>query len=96
MELCDSDEETEACFEQLKFTAGSEALDETQTQLCVPFDNDGNHYVSGTVQLPEGLECTRCTLRWTYRTSYPPNPLCGPNPNPTQVFRNCADIAIDD
>jgi len=97
MHLCDSDIETEECFQKhgkLVFTAASEPLDSTSTELCVPYDNGGDVYIYGTLQLPQGVTCDRCTLRWTYRTSYPPNPLCGPNPNPTQIFRNCADVRI--
>jgi hypothetical protein len=52
---------------------GSEPV-RVDNRICIPCDNCQNepkNVVIAKVQLPQGVTCKRCTLRWTYRTSYP-------------------------
>jgi len=94
VELCASETETDGCFQKLPVLSSTDGVKDGRA--CVPYDNV-NKDITATVQLPSGVRCSRCTLRWTYRTSYPGTPnwdSCW-NPNPTQTFRNCADIAIN-
>jgi hypothetical protein len=35
------------------------------------FLGEPRNNVTARAQLPAGVRCSRCTLRWTYRTSYP-------------------------
>ncbi|OXA49389.1 uncharacterized protein LOC110854634 [Folsomia candida] len=95
VELCPNQQETDNCFTKLPIVGGSEAV-RTDDRICVPYDNV-NTDVTARVQLPAGVTCSRCTLRWTYRTSYP-----GPadwdscfTREAAQTFRNCADISIN-
>ncbi|OXA41282.1 hypothetical protein Fcan01_24150 [Folsomia candida] len=88
VELCPQVTETDSCFQTL--TIVSSNLPMWDNRVCVP---NGSAVATARVQLPSGVRCSRCTLRWTYRTSYPPNPECH-NPEPAQTFRNCADVAI--
>ncbi|KAF2887067.1 hypothetical protein ILUMI_19106 [Ignelater luminosus] len=53
-----SQPETEQCFQTLLFENGSE--EQTVDANVRSFQN--------RVQLPSGLRCKRCVLRWTYRT----------------------------
>lgn len=69
-DLCTSETESNTCFQRLNIVSGSEPI------------RNGNRICSGALyqntdirarlQLPAGFRCNRCTLRWTYRTSYPP------------------------
>lgn len=65
IELCPQEIETDDCFQKLPIIAGSKPLREGT--LCVGIDSQ---LMSAEVQLPAGVECKRCTLRWTWRTSY--------------------------
>ncbi|OXA36957.1 hypothetical protein Fcan01_28290 [Folsomia candida] len=94
IEICPYEQETDICFYKIPIVGGTETV-RIDNRICVPHDQGGTE-VTAQVQLPAGVTCRRCTLRWTYRTSYP-----GPadwdnclNRDPVQVFRNCADIAI--
>ncbi|OXA36956.1 uncharacterized protein LOC110862773 [Folsomia candida] len=94
IDICPYEEETDICFYKLPIVGGTETV-RIDNRICVPHWEEGTE-VTAQVQLPAGVTCNRCTLRWTYRTSYP-----GPadwddclNRDPVQVFRNCADIAI--
>lgn len=61
---------------------------------------------SGTFQLPKGVTCGRCVLRWVWETSNTCNPKGMPKeysnqyvgvcrrPQDGEQFRNCADIQI--
>jgi hypothetical protein len=95
VELCASATESNGCFTTLQIVGGSEQVRDGN-RLCVPYDNNATQDLIARVQLPSGVRCDRCTIRWTYRTSYP-----GPagwescdNPRPAQTFRNCADVRI--
>ncbi|XP_035715836.1 uncharacterized protein LOC118438985 isoform X2 [Folsomia candida] len=99
MELCAQEQETNNCFNLLPVVSASQPL-RGEYQVCIPFDNPAppNDIVTVRLQLPAGVRCSRCTLRWTYRTSYPNG---APDWNncytaaPAQTFRNCADISIN-
>jgi len=92
IELCPQQTETDSCFQKLNILSGSENI--VPQGICVPNGKSGD--ISAQVQLPAGVRCARCTLRWTYRTSYPGHggTDCH-NPQPAQTFRNCADISIN-
>lgn len=97
IELCPQAVETDGCFQTLPIVSASQPFG--NDTVCIPFDNPAppNDIVTFRVQLPAGVTCTRCTIRWTYRTSYPawaPGQGECYNPNPAQTFRNCADITI--
>ncbi len=72
VELCASETETNNCFQTLTVVRASQPLRGTD-MVCIPFDNPAppNDIVTFSVQLPAGVRCNRCTIRWTYRTSYP-------------------------
>jgi len=96
IELCAQETETNDCFNLLPIVGGSEEVRDGN-RICVPYDNGGTNIVTAQVRLPAGVRCNRCTIRWTYRTSYPgwsPYDQCY-NPNPTQTFRNCANVRIN-
>jgi len=93
-ELCASETESNGCFTRLQALSGSEEV--RNGRLCVPYDNNATQDLTARVQLPAGVRCNRCTIRWTYRTSYPGPAdwnMCD-NPRPAQTFRNCADVRI--
>jgi len=96
-ELCPQVQETDNCFQRLTIVGGSETVE--NNKMCV--NREGEHQITTRVQLPAGVRCTRCTLRWTYRTHYPGQPYdpdwypCKLNTYPAQTFRNCADIRIN-
>jgi len=97
MELCPQETETDNCFSKLDIVAGNVQI--KNNTGCV--DNSMTEITVG-VRLPAGVRCNRCTIRWTYRTYYYSDPWdpewsldkCWVNPDPTQVFRNCADVRI--
>jgi len=92
--LCSSPIETPECFVKLPILSGSTQL-LANGRICVP---GAATTITAVVQLPAGVRCERCTLRWTYRTAYPGFPgwtECAVNPNLAQVFRNCADVRIN-
>jgi len=94
IELCPQDTETDSCFQRLTIVSGTESI--SNNRICVPYDNV-NKDITARVQLPAGVRCNRCTIRWNYRTAYqghfsPYDPCF--NPNPAQTFRNCADVRI--
>jgi len=96
LELCSEETETDNCFHKLNIIDGSEPIRTDQT-MCVTKQH--RHEIRASVQLPEGVSCNRCTVRWTYRTHYnePDNPDyrgCDVQQLSRQVFRNCADVAI--
>lgn len=65
IELCASETETDYCFEKLPILSGNKPL--RNGSLCVGIDSQ---LMTADVQLPAWVTCDRCTLRWTYRTSY--------------------------
>lgn len=69
-DLCPQDQETDGCFQSLILTGGSHRL-RNNRQMCVPLDGTTTRHEFVNVQLPAGVRCNRCTLRWSYRTSYP-------------------------
>ena len=94
-ELCISETETENCFQKLQVLSSNEEV-RGGTRVCSPHGNEQERLITARVQLPPLVRCERCTVRWTYRTSYPGRPdwdICD-NPYPAQVFRNCADVKI--
>jgi len=96
IELCPQERETDGCFQRLPIVSGSTEVRDG-SRICV-VDRSGAQQQSVTAQvwLPAGVRCERCTLRWTYRTSYggwADWDKCD-NPHPAQTFRNCADIKI--
>jgi len=107
IELCPAQVETDNCFQTLAIVGGSEAVENnkmcvTGGDLAAAGDNTIQDYtITTTVKLPDGVKCSRCTLRWTYRTHYPGQPYdpqwypCKLNTYPAQTFRNCADVAIN-
>ncbi|OXA43325.1 uncharacterized protein LOC110859008 [Folsomia candida] len=99
MELCAQEQETDNCFSLLPVVSASQPL-RGENLVCIPFDNPAppNDIVTVRLQLPAGVRCSRCTLRWTYRTSYPngaPDWDDCYTSAPAQTFRNCADISIN-
>ena len=96
IELCAQQTETDGCFQKLPIVSATEEV-RNGDRVCVPYDNNAPaNGISAQVWLPAGVTCERCTVRWTYRTSYPGRPgwdSCD-NPTPTQTFRNCADVRI--
>jgi len=68
VELCPQVTESNTCFQLLNVVSATEQVN--NNRVCVPYDNV-NKDITARVQLPAGVRCTRCTLRWTYRTNYP-------------------------
>ena len=95
-ELCRRDsfdvEETDECFEKLKFTDGSE-----RKRLQTSHSDRG--LMSMSLSLPDDLrECRACILRWNYRAGNNWG-ICadgsvGNGCGPQELYRNCADISI--
>ncbi|XP_044264652.1 uncharacterized protein LOC123011330 [Tribolium madens] len=81
-------ESGEDCFQPLKLANG-----DNQYNVVT-----GEKTINTQIQLPSGLKCDRCVLRWHYQAgnnwgqcedgSY--NQGCGPQ----ETFRSCADITI--
>jgi len=98
-ELCPQATESDGCFQMLNIVSGSTPVAD-KTKLCVAQANDDQpDKNTAKVQLPAGVKCDRCTLRWTYRTAYPgpagwKNCWVDLRAGGVQVFRNCADISI--
>lgn len=92
-ELCPQATETDHCFQRLNIVSGSQQIRNGNVMCSEPSQQIGRQ--TARIQLPAGVRCTRCTLRWTYRTAYPPAPDACFNPNPAQTFRNCVDIRIN-
>jgi len=92
-DLCTSETESNTCFQRLNIVSGSEPI-RSGNMICsgALYQNTD---IRARLQLPGGFRCNRCTLRWTYRTSYPPAPDSCWQPQNTQAFRNCADIRIN-
>jgi len=92
-DLCTIDNgETDDCFVRLNVVSASMPL---RGPDAVCSGTDRQIAINVRIQLPANFRCTRCTLRWTYRTSYPPAPDACFDPNPAQTFRNCVDIRIN-
>ncbi|XP_037037766.1 uncharacterized protein LOC119075432 [Bradysia coprophila] len=89
LELCAQQTENNNCFQRLPVLASNNQV--RDGTACVTM---ASQTIWAEIQLPAGVRCNRCTLRWTYRTAYPPAPNTCFNPNPAQTFRNCADIRI--
>lgn len=70
-----SEVESDYCFSKLPIVGGTEGhLIRIDNRICTS-SAGGDHEdkaVTARVQLPVGFTCNKCTLRWTYRTSYPP------------------------
>ncbi|RZB41036.1 Chitin bind 3 domain containing protein, partial [Asbolus verrucosus] len=80
--------ESEDCFTDLKLADGSSV-----------YNVDANDYdISNKVQLPAGVTCERCVLRWHYKTGNSWGVCddgtekmgCGAQ----ETFRSCSDISI--
>lgn len=71
IELCNlNNGESDNCFTRLTVVRADREI-RPGNMVC----SGGDHQNGPTnlrVQLPANFRCTRCTLRWTYRTSYPP------------------------
>jgi len=99
IELCASETETDGCFQVLPMVSSAQRIQDGN-RLCVPYDNrpGGLYDISVRVQLPANVRCNRCTVRFTHRTFYPWSQEWVANncftANPTQTFRNCADVRI--
>lgn len=93
-ELCPQVTETNACFTHRLAVVSADRGVRGGNTACTGNDQQ-NGLFNIRIQLPGGVRCTRCTLRATYRTSYPPAPDACFNPNPAQTFRNCVDIRIN-
>jgi len=97
-ELCSSSTESDGCFKILTVNSATTPVVDKQ-KVCVALANDDQpDKHTAKVQLPAGVKCDRCTLRWTYRTAYPGAAgwkNCWVAPGGVQVFRNCADIRIN-
>ena len=82
-------EETEECFTKLKTEDGS-------YEWKVPTDE--STVFSPKLQLPAGLECEHCVLRWTYVCGNSwgtcENGTGGMGCGPQEHFRSCSDISI--
>lgn len=70
LDLCQQTTETDNCFRRLTIVSGSNEVRNGNVMCVGPSQNIG--VIRARVQLPAGFRCARCTLRWTYRTSYPP------------------------
>jgi len=93
-DLCTTNNgESDGCFQRLNVISASRPL-RGNNAVCTGGDHQ-NGLINARIQLPAGFRCTRCTLRWTYRTSYPPQPDACHNPGNAQTFRNCIDIRIN-
>ncbi|XP_037049032.1 uncharacterized protein LOC119083426 [Bradysia coprophila] len=92
-ELCPQVSENNNCFQRLRINSADRGVRDNNW-ACSGGDHQ-NGQMRVAIQLPAGVRCTRCTLRWTYRTSYPPAPDACWNPNNAQTFRNCVDIRIN-
>ncbi|XP_018560921.1 uncharacterized protein LOC108903286 [Anoplophora glabripennis] len=84
----DGPESGEDCFMPLVLEDGSTYYNVTKEE----FD------IANRVQLPSGITCERCVLRWHYRTGNnwgvcddgKSQLACGPQ----ETFRSCSDVAI--
>ena len=99
VELCPQAQETDGCFQRLPVVSADREVRDGNRVCVTGGEGDLPATVKAHVWLPAGTRCERCTLRWTYRTSYPghcsdPARDWCDNPCPTQTFRNCADIKI--
>lgn len=81
LELCSQTTETDNCFQPLILVGGSHEIRHGNRMCVGPSQVLGQ--IRARVQLPANVRCTRCTLRWTYRTSYPPG-----NNLPNRYFPN--------
>ncbi|KAJ8924205.1 hypothetical protein NQ315_006996 [Exocentrus adspersus] len=84
-------ESGEDCFQPLKLADGSD-------YYTIPPTDFNPRELSNKVQLPAGLTCDRCVLRWHYRSGnrwgYCDDGSSGVGCGPQETFRSCADIAI--
>ncbi|KAJ8924203.1 hypothetical protein NQ315_006994 [Exocentrus adspersus] len=82
----------EDCFQPLTFADGSSVFKIAQDNYISPFE------VVNKIQLPAGLKCDRCVLRWHYRSGNNwgkcDDGTEGMGCGPQETFRSCADIAI--
>ncbi|XP_034936365.1 uncharacterized protein [Chelonus insularis] len=86
-----NDIETEECFAKypLKLASGKEAYNLTSGR---------SGYYKIKLQLPKGLTCEQCSLRWNYKTGNAWG-TCGDGKGATgcgnqETFRTCSDISI--
>jgi hypothetical protein len=80
--------ETEECFVDLKLSDGSSAYN-------VKSDD---YIISNNIQLPAGVTCERCVLRWHYKSGNSWG-MCNDGTQKMgcgaqETFRSCADISI--
>jgi hypothetical protein len=66
MEICDSVPESDSCFSRNGFLSINSGGGVHDTKLMIPENNIGV-WKNTTVQLPPGLRCSHCVLRFTYR-----------------------------
>jgi len=99
LELCQNNNKdviaTDECFAQniLPLTNGG------GDEFVIPEDTAKSEIFEWTVQLPAGVSCTNCVMRWTYKTGN----TWGTCPNGTEsigcgnqeTFINCADVVIN-
>lgn len=64
-----NDNESDTCFQRLQIVSGSMPI-RNNNMICTGEQRQTE--IIARLQLPANFRCTRCTLRWTYRTAYPP------------------------
>ena len=67
-ELCANGIELDDCFIPLPIIGGNGEV--RAHGMCVLETRNPAMEYTALVELPENVTCTRCTLRWTYRTAY--------------------------
>ncbi|KAJ8924206.1 hypothetical protein NQ315_006997 [Exocentrus adspersus] len=85
-------ESGEDCFQPLKLADGSDYYHIAPDNYINPLE------VTNKVQLPAGVTCDRCVLRWHYeagnRWGQCDDGSSGIGCGPQETFRSCSDIAI--
>ncbi|KAG4075416.1 hypothetical protein HA402_015069 [Bradysia odoriphaga] len=71
-DLCPQVIETDTCFQRLNIVGGDRQVRNGNMMCSGSGGNHPNGPVRARIHIPPGVRCTRCTLRWTYRTSHPP------------------------
>ncbi len=73
-ELCPQVSESDGCFSHRLAVAGADRGVRNGNTACTGNDQQNGAF-NVRIQLPANVRCTRCTLRMTYRTSYPPGEI---------------------
>ncbi|KAG4074939.1 hypothetical protein HA402_009364, partial [Bradysia odoriphaga] len=71
-DLCPQVTETDTCFQRLNIVGGDRQVRNGNMMCSGSGGNHPNGPVRARIHIPPGVRCTRCTLRWTYRTSHAP------------------------